>query len=221
MLAPPLNPQQFKHQYEELLYPNSNRSDLSPHLIHFTKGVESFDAFEMLIRILTEKKLRASTGFVKGCIPCVSFTEAPFGVLSEGFRNTSGTTRYSGFGFRFSKHHIFSLGGRPVIYQPDTEYKLLPPALRWRHVRFEPLAEPPVDWSWEREWRLACDTLPFSEREIEVVVPDDAAAERFRMRIEHDSFQNAWAWEVVLGEIAWMYHGPNPWRILRLEATMR
>ncbi len=200
---------------------SSQRPDLSPHLIHFTKGDGATDAFEMLIKIVVEKRLRASTGFVKGGTPCVSFTEAPFDVLSEGFSNPRGATRYSGFGLRFAKSYIFALGGRPVFYQPDSEYQLLPPALRWRHVRFEPLANPPIDWTWEREWRLSCEALPFAEGDIEVVVPDDAAAERFRARIEHDSFHNAWAWEVVLGDIAWMYNGPNPWRVLKPAVANR
>jgi hypothetical protein len=190
-----------------------SRSDLSGHLIHFTKGVDGKNAFEVLIRILQEKRLLGSTGFVKGGIPCVSFTETPVDILAAGLDHAKGTERYSAFGLRFAKTHIFAAGGRPVIYQPDAEYAFLPPELQWRHVRFDPQSEPPVDWTWEREWRLAGEGLNFSEREVEVVVPDQAAADQLRKRIEADSYQEAWT--VVLGDLAWGYHQPTPWQIIK------
>jgi hypothetical protein len=193
--------------------PSVSRPDLSPHVIHFTKATDSLDVFEVLLRIIEKKTLRGSTGFVKGGSTCISFTEAPLQVLGEGL------SRYSGFGLRFRKAHIFQLGGRPVIYQSDSEFDALPQSLRWRHVRFESASAPPIDWTWEREWRLPHETLPFTEEEIDVVVPDESAAERFRLRIERESFYNAWAWEVVLGEIAWAYEQPNPWRILHCKPS--
>lgn len=192
-----------------------HRSDLSQHLIHFTRETASATAFEVLIKIIRERRLVASTGFVKGGSPCISFTEAPFDVLSAGFNNPHGVTRYSSFGLRFDKAAIFDRGGRPVIYQPGSEYRLLPSALRWRHVRFDPTADEPVDFTWEREWRLPCDCLMFSDKEIEVVLPDESAASEFCAVIERDSFQEAWSWTIALGDAAWQYHGPNPWRILK------
>ena len=41
-----------------------------------------------------------------------------------------------------------------VIYFPDSEGKWIPDDERWRHVRYEP---PGVDWTHEREWRVADD----------------------------------------------------------------
>lgn len=199
--------------------PPSHRADLSPYLIHFTKGDGSVDAFEILIRILTEKRLLAGNGLVKGGTRCVSFTEAPFEVLSAGFHSPWGGARYSRLGLRFSKTHVFEMGGRPVYYQPDAEFNQLPPDLQWRHVRFEPLGASPVDWTWEREWRLRCEKLPFRAADVEVVLPDEATEERFQKRIQNDSFNRAWEWTNVLGEIGWMMHGPNPWRVLRPKAV--
>jgi hypothetical protein len=132
---------------------------MSPNLIHFTKEAGGLDAFEILHRILREKRLLGTSGFVKGGARCVSFTEAPVDVLAAGMKEAKSSGRYSPSGLRFSKVHIFGLGGRPVIYQPDAEFSPLPPELRWRHVRFEPNTEAPIDWTWEREWRLACDEL--------------------------------------------------------------
>lgn len=215
VLAPPLNPRRIFDPNNILLSSTTSRPDLSPHLIHFTKAAGSLDAFSMLLKIIGEKRLRGSDGFVKGGATCISFTEAPFEILAEGLANPHGETRYSGFGLRFHKAQIYRLGGRPVIYQPDREYHALPAALRWRHVRFEPLAEPPIDWTWEREWRLPLEELPFTENDIEVVVPDDEAAGRFVQEFERESHNSCMQWEVVLGQIAWLYHEPNPWRILR------
>ena len=177
------------------------------------------DAFEVLIRILQEGRLLGRTGFVKGGTPCVSFTETPIDILAAGLNHAKGTERYSPFGIRFAKAHIFAAGGRPVIYQPDAEYAFLPPELQWRHVRFDPQSEPPVDWTWEREWRLACREIRFTDREVEVVVPDEAAADQFRKRIEDDSYQAAYAWTVVLGDLAWGYHQPTPWQVLKARSA--
>ena len=54
------------------------------------------------------------------------------------------------------KNWLYSQGGRPVIYQPDREFEMLPESHRWRHVRYEPGA---VDFTWEREWRIQTDRL--------------------------------------------------------------
>lgn len=197
-----------------MLSRHSSRSHLSTHLIHFTKGVDGKNAFEVLIQILREKRLRGSRGFVKGGTPCISFTEAPVGILAAGLNLASGSLRYSPFGLRFAKPHISARGGRTVIYQPDSEYSLLPPELQWRHVRFEPLAQPPIDWTWEREWRVGCEEMQFTEDEVDVVMPEESAAKQLRQRIENDSQQDAYAWTVVLGDLAWGYHQPTDWRIV-------
>ena len=62
----------------------------------------------------------------------------------------------------FEKNWLFKRGGRPVIYQPESDFDLLPEDLRWRHVRFELTEEKVVDWTWEREWRVCCDDLAFT-----------------------------------------------------------
>jgi hypothetical protein len=76
-----------------------------------------------------------------------------------------------------SKLWLFQQGGRPVIYQPDGEYDLLPEVLRYRHVRYEP---DQVDFTWEREWRIQTKTLPLDLQQTTFVVPSRAWEDRFR-----------------------------------------
>jgi hypothetical protein len=83
-------------------------------------------------------------------------------------------TRYTPFGVLFKKDFIFERGGRPVIYQPESDYSLLPTALQYRHVTFD-LGT--VDFTWEREWRLQGNQLEFNDSDIHVLVPSNSFAE--------------------------------------------
>jgi len=85
----------------------------------------------------------------------------------------------------FDKTWVYDRGGRPVIYQPDSDFSRLPEALRWRHVRFEPTSLQGIDFTWEREWRIPCDELTFSRAEAVIVVPNDRWAGALRRN--HDA----------------------------------
>lgn len=192
------------------------RKDISPSLVHFTKDSEVESAYDVLRRILRDKKLLGSSRCVRSGRKCVCFSEAPLGALEHGLINSTGFTRYSSYGLQFDKEWIFSLGGRPVIYEPDHEFAQLPETHQWRHVRLE-LGLSAVDFTWEREWRLPCTELRFSERDVTVVLPDDEARDRFIHDVENDSFYNAWAWTVVMGDDAWALDRGNPWRTVTLK----
>ena len=179
------------------------RADLAKHLIHFTKGRDREDAYQTLKLILQQRRLLGSARLVRGSIPCVCFSEAPLTSLEHGLINL--------------KSFIFGRGGRAVIYQPEEEFGLLPEALRWRHGRFEPTGDSPIDFTWEREWRLPVDKLRFQFDDVEVVLPDKAFRDRFIAEAESESFHTAWAYTQVLGEIAWAYDTGNPWRTVPLQ----
>ena len=68
-----------------------------------------------------------------------------------------------------SKLWLYEQGGRPVIYQPDSDYDLLPDSLRYRHVRYEP---PDVDFTWEREWRFPGSELDLEPAALTAIVPN-------------------------------------------------
>ena len=194
------------------------RPDISQFLVHFTKPSEAESAYDVLRRILRERKVLGGSRFIRGGRPCVCFSESPLGALEHGLINATGFTRYSPCGLQFEKEWIFGLGGRPVIYESEREFAKLPETHQWRHVRLE-FGESPVDFTWEREWRLPCTELRFSEREVTVVLPDDAAHDKFIHDVENDSFHEARAWTVVLGDVAWQLDRGNPWRIVSLRAS--
>jgi len=196
------------------------RPDIAYSLIHFTRGEGQNSAYESLRKIVKERRLLGSDRMIRGGYPCICFSEAPYDLLTCGLTNSDGYGRYSGYGLIFSKQYIFDLGGRPVIYQPDCEYDMLPDSHRWRHVRFD-LSDPKVDFTWEREWRVQSSAMSFTKNDLSIVLPDDDAQKRFVADIERDSFHEAWSWSVVLGDIAWGYDCGNVWRTVTLKKKCR
>jgi hypothetical protein len=139
------------------------------------------EAFKVLLKIVLERRLLGGTGFVRGSHRCVCFTEAPLDSITEMVRrHDSASLRFKPFGVVVPKVWLFERGGRPVIYQPDSDYALLPPELQYRHVRYEPTAAPPIDLTWEREWRIRTDQLDLDPQSASIVVLEDEHADRLR-----------------------------------------
>lgn len=147
------------------------RDDLSDKLIHLTRGPTYADAAKVFSAILEQKRLLGGTGCIKGDFRCVCFSEAPISQLSRILANPMAHgMRYMPFGIMVSKAWLFDLGGRPVIYQSDSEFELLHDDQKYRHVRYEPAND--VDFTWEREWRILTDELPLDPDVATVVVPN-------------------------------------------------
>lgn len=107
------------------------RNDISDYLVHFTgQQLTRDEELEIIFKIIGDQIIRGTTA-TKGKHCCVCFTESP----TTEFVSATEYSRYSSFGFIFTKSSIFNLGGRPVIYQPDDECHLLPDSHKWRHVR--------------------------------------------------------------------------------------
>lgn len=151
----------------------SPRPDISEKLIHFTGGNNLDEAFENLGCIVESASIQGSNRTIKGGYTCVCFTEAPHAILKSGLVNLSDYSRYHLFGILYDKRYVFDQGGRPVIYQPDSEFELLPEELRWRHMRYEPNADRPIDFTWEREWRVQTPGFAVTPEVAGIVVPDD------------------------------------------------
>jgi hypothetical protein len=157
------------------------RRDLGHLLFHFTRSVSPdstglepevpMSAFDVLQKILRERRLIGSGRWVKGGHRCACFTEAPISELASVFALSESSTeknpRYEPYGIAVRKEWLFERGGRPVIYQTDSERESLPQGIQWGHVRYEP---PNIDFTWEREWRLCIDILTLEPQDTLVVV---------------------------------------------------
>jgi hypothetical protein len=195
------------------------RTDISDSLIHFTGPRDDWEnAYGNLKSILSSQKIIAGKDLIRGQYSCVCFTEAPFPSLEEGLLNPSNYSRYAPFGVMFDKVLVFERGGRPVIYQSEEEYSALPESLRWRHVRYEPTASPPIDFTWEREWRIHCTGLLFGPSEATIIVPNSVW--RDRLIGEHDQDQDHVVHmysQVMERCMAEQYRDRFPWTVLVLE----
>ena len=191
------------------------RDDLSNKLIHLIRGDTVEDAFGKFQSILNEGKLRGGTGYIKGNYRCVCFTETPISKLGYVLANPDvANMRYRPMGIMLDKKWVFEQGGRPVIYQPTSDYEKLPEELRYRHVCLE-LDRPgtPVDLTWEREWRLHKDELPLPIESTTVILP----ARYWRDVLVEAHMDEIQGQVQVLGKNATLAVTPYPWHIIVLE----
>ena len=165
------------------------RPDQSFYLAHFTKNgkkfapsmdphpdIDEMSAFERLISILKCKKIQAHK------LPwtnrsAVCFTECPWGSLLRHAKS------YSPYGIGFTKKLVYSRNGNPVIYANPRMFQ----SEKWDESVFpfvtpfvpsyaansvkdqKPFNGKPVDYTHEREWRVAKD-FPFQYSYISFVV---------------------------------------------------
>jgi hypothetical protein len=193
-----------------------SRPDISDRVVHFTRGVDFEDAFANLKSIIDDRKLVGSGTKIRGAHSCVCFTEAPIDFLPNGLVSPESFARYSLFGITVAKDWLFRRGGRPVIYQSDSEYGQLSSSLQWRHMRYEPGT---VDFTWEREWRINCLDMPFEPHEARIVVPDDYWLGRLVSEHDvHQSYQVLEYSQIMDDDFAEQYREPFPWLVACLPA---
>ena len=151
-------------------------------LAHFTRASRQGGALDNLIAILREGILRGSSRMVRNKSAVVCLFDAPLSELAKalGPRNRR---RYQPFGIALDKRYAFKMGARPVIYLPWNEARRILPAQElWRVVSLEIDRTPAIDWSFEREWRIA-DDLPLAARHAVALVESwrdaDAVFEHF------------------------------------------
>jgi len=179
------------------------RDDLSNKLIHLTKGVgddmakHREEALKSLCSILKEKRLRGGDGYIKGGHLCVCFSEAPIGKLAHLLAEKDGAKfKYQPYGIMVDKTWLFQLGGRPVIYGPESDYEKLREEMQYRHVRFWLSREYKIDHTSEREWRHKTSSLTIAPEDVTVVVPDRDAKDV----ISHHFFEDNWHY-IVLSDL--------------------
>jgi len=197
------------------------RPDISNLLIHFVSD-ESLDlAYLRLRKIIKERRLIGNNRFIKGGYRCICFSEAPFNCLPGGLVNPDYYSRYSPFGIMVLKKWLFKLGGRPVIYQSEDEYYLLPDEIKWRHVLYDPLKNPPIDFTWEREWRINRDYLDFKPSNALIIVLDNSWANRLKKDHEREEDYNVRAYSMIFdeddAELAEQLRNEFDWNIITLN----
>jgi hypothetical protein len=192
-----------------------NRADISDKLVHFTGPRDNWDeAFARLQLILGERTIRGGNDKIRSGDHCVCFTEAPLNSLPGGLVNPTNFSRYAPFGLLFTKKWIFENGGRPVIYQPESEFSELPESHKWRHMRYEPNAAQPIDFTWEREWRIKGQGLVFQPNDVVILVPRQEWLDALWK--DHEDQQDHWAYmysQVLDEEELAQYREGFPWRV--------
>lgn len=140
-------------------------------LTHFTRTSHPAAALDNLAAILSAGTIRASARMIRTKRPAICFFDASFEYLARVLAPPA-RRRYEPFGIAVSKRYAFKMGARPVIYLPWKEASaMLPQAELWRVVALDLDRRPAVDWTFEREWRMAGD-LRFGARDAVVLVQD-------------------------------------------------
>jgi len=161
------------------------RQDISNTLIHLTRDINGQSAEDIFVKIVTEKLLLGSSLNIRGGHQCICFSETPISAIGQIIALNTGEFHYGPFGFMFPKKQLFDLGARPVIYQPETDFKLLPAELQYRHVRFEIESK---DWTWEREWRLNTNQLELNPQNVTLIVPKRDIIDKMKQQIANHNF---------------------------------
>lgn len=138
-------------------------------LTHFTRASRAESALDNLVAILRDGTIRASTRMVRGGRAVVCLFDAPIRELRV-LLDRRNRRRYQPFGIAIEKRYAFRMGARPVIYMPWGEAEgLLAPEEMWRVVTLDLERHPPVDWSFEHEWRTAGDLALPAGRAVALV----------------------------------------------------
>ena len=128
-----------------------------PMLTHFTRAAGTKSAIDNLDAILRQGVIRGATRLIRGGRPVVCLFDASLGELGR-LLVRSNRRRYEPFGVAMDKRYAFRMGARPVLYIPWREARhILAEEERWRVAEIDLDRNPPIDWSFEHEWRVAGD----------------------------------------------------------------
>ena len=162
--------------------------DLTDYYLSLIDGRENagHSAFDTLIRILTQKRLLASSRLTRGPHKVVSLTGVHFEGLARLVRWRKGLGRWTiePYGLALDREALQELGARPAVYGDDTVWAALPADQRFR---FQVQGAPDLAWQTEQEWRLpgGLDLTRLGRERVAALVSTQAEAafitDRFRI----------------------------------------
>ena len=176
-----------------------SRTDLSSYVSHLIRETKEQSAYEVLAKILNEKRLIGSsnTGFIAGQHSAVCFQDVPIYSLCQNVLHEQSNRqelgekiRYRAIGLAFSKRYIYSKGGRPVIYERlDIAKGFVNENEWWRIVSFDLSNDDLiVDWTHEREWRIK-GNLEFELGQAYVLLTHKDAYKTFLKNVSDDTIR--------------------------------
>jgi len=172
----------------QLERPGAAQSDLLIHFCgrggsarqtpHVTPDILGLSPSERLDHILQEEQFRAFPPFgAPRRNPMVCFSESPLPHLIHLIRDRG----WQPWGVVVRREWVYSLGGGPVWYARQEQFKQLTDTQKAWAVRFEVSAETRSDWTHEREWRVPVDPdypfLDFSPSDIVAILIGDPSWE--------------------------------------------
>ncbi len=149
----------------------------------FNSGGNDAGPLAGLIRILADGWIRGGRHLIPGSRPMVSWTEQPLSQLGElrTFRRHLGRWDFEPYGIAVRRERLIELGAKPVVYvEREVLRELSADDLSYAQVKSSRIGNEIVDWTREREWRLA-DGLRLAllgPADAVIFVPDVSAARR-------------------------------------------
>ena len=135
----------------------------TPMLTHFTRRSVDGDAIDNLATILRAGVIQGSSRMVRTGRTVVCLFDAQWSELNR-LLVPDNRRRYEPFGIAVDKRYAFAMGARPVIYMPWVEAcQMLNERELWRVVPIDLGQTPALDWTFEREWRIA-EQLPLPQQ---------------------------------------------------------
>lgn len=170
--------------------PNNERPDLTPYLIHLTKGNKNHSGLENLESILRTGTIMGTDSYVQGDRKAACFMDVPF-VSLKYVCSKDNKSRYEPYGVIIRKTTAYEKGARPVLYLSHTECVALGitkgnlPDEMWRIVNLRASNKKEiwgVNWMHEREWRCP-DQFQLPSKILAVLVKSSQEAEALSRKI--------------------------------------
>ena len=148
----------------------------------FERPERDRSALATLMRIVRERRLRASPLAIRGGAASVCWSAAPLEQRPalRTYRAHRGRWDAEPFGIAIRMDRLATCGARPAIYGDESVWeKLAEPDRPWFQLQTTRAGKRPIDWSREQEWRLLgdlwLDDLPRDDVRIFVADMDAAA----------------------------------------------